>query len=453
MNLEEIQGKMGQESLDRINALLHPKQLSYVQEMVFLQSWQGKMYREIATESGYDIDYIKEVGSQLWAMLSDVTGEKITKKSARMILTQRSPLDASTSPRAQKLVPANFLEFPTGSVPLHSTLYLDRPPIETRINDEITRPGGFVRIRAPRQMGKTSLLLRALAYARKLGYRKALLNFHQIDRQVLSNTDQFLRWMCLYLGQQLGLPAQLDQHWDTELGSKISCTAYLQNYLLPQAGVPVVFAMDDIHDLFPHALLAQDFLSLLRHWHETAAESSIWQNFRLVIAHSTEAYVPLAMNQSPFNVGVPVMLPEFNRSQVMDLIHRYELDEMGVTDAAVDRLMQLVGGHPYLIRLALHWLRQGETSLERLLQEAPTQAGIYSNTLRRHWEVLQQRPLLLEAIQRLMATPTGIQLDALVAHQLDSMGLVTLKGNQAQLRNDLYRQFLLDQLGESAAAR
>lgn len=128
--------------------------------------------------------------------------------------------------------------------------------------------------------------------------------------------------------------------------------------------------------------------SLLRSWHEQAKQWEIWQNLRLFVVSSTEFYTELNINESPFNVGLSVHLPEFNLEQVQDLARRYGLNwtnEEGVKNAR--SLQAMVGGHPYLVRLAIyHLLTAPNLSLENLLQEAPTMTGIYSAHLRRQLE-------------------------------------------------------------------
>jgi hypothetical protein len=47
------------------------------------------------------------------------------------------------------------LEVPEGPVPLNSTFYVERPPTESRCYETITQAGALIRIKAPRQMGKT----------------------------------------------------------------------------------------------------------------------------------------------------------------------------------------------------------------------------------------------------------------------------------------------------------
>lgn len=45
--------------------------------------WEGKKYIEIAEEVNRSEGYIREVGAELWRLLSEVTGEEVTKKSFR----------------------------------------------------------------------------------------------------------------------------------------------------------------------------------------------------------------------------------------------------------------------------------------------------------------------------------------------------------------------------------
>jgi serine/threonine-protein kinase len=172
--------------------------------------------------------------------------------------------------------------------------------------------------------------------------------------------------------------------------------------------------------------------------------SELWEKLRLVVVHSTEVYVPLNINQSPFNVGMNVKLPEFNLVQIKDLAKRYGLNW---TENQVEKLMALVGGHPYLVRKALYHIRRQDETLEQLEQTAPTEAGIYSDHLRRHLWNLKQYPMLMEAFRQVITKNKPVELDAEAGFKLDSMGLVKLQGNEATPRCDLYRNYFREHLG------
>ncbi|MEH1850024.1 MAG: AAA-like domain-containing protein [Nostoc sp.] len=462
--------------------------LSDIQEIVFRKAWEGQTYPDIAESCGYDANYIKDVGSKLWKLLSQAFGEEVTKSNFRSVLRRRclrQALPTQSSVLSEKLqsVPAvlkqsqqtsiekdrisgsslviekqderktpvlnpDFLENPGGSVPLNSFFYIERPPIEERTYAEINKPGSLIRIKAPSKMGKTSLMHRILTHAKQTGVYTVQIGLQRADSQVFTSLEKFLRWFCANVSRQLNLEIRLDDYWDEDIGSKVSCTLYLQEYLLDKIDAPVVLALDEVNRIFEYPEISRDFLPLLRSWYEDASELEIWQKLRLVVVHATEAYIPLDINQSPFNVGLPIKLPEFSLEQMQELAVRHGLDwaksEKGLEKLAPLRAM--IGGHPYLARLALYNLGNQQVSLEQLLKEAPTIAGIYSNYLRHHLANLQEHPELATALKRVITSPTSVQLEAIAAYKLESMGLVKLEGNQAMSSCELYQLYFREQL-------
>ncbi|NET61831.1 MAG: hypothetical protein F6K47_38655 [Symploca sp. SIO2E6] len=211
---------------------------------------------------------------------------------------------------------------------------------------------------------------------------------------------------------------------------------------------PLVLGLDEVDRVFPHRQVADDFFALLRFWYESARygdfSSELWEKLRLVVVHSTEVYVPLDINHSPFNVGKNVELREFQVAQVQDLARRYGLNW---TDTQIELLMSLVGGHPYLVRKAFYHLRRQDLTLEELLQLAPTDAGIYGDHLRRHLLNLQHYPQLGTALRRVVSKDSSVELESKLKFKLDSMGLVKLEGNEVIPRCDLYRHYFQIHLG------
>ena len=338
------------------------------------------------------------------------------------------------------------VEFPSGPVPLDSPFYIQRPPIEELACAELLKPGSVTRIKAPRKMGKSSLLLRMLARATTEGYRTVTLDFQQVDETICASLNKFLRWLCTNISRQLNLRPLLDDYWDEDMGSKINCTIYLEEYLLAQIDSPLVLALNEVNLVFEYPKIAQEFLPLLRFWHEQAKQVEALQKLRLIVVHSTDIYVSLNINQSPFNIGLPIKLIPFTLEQVQELARRHQLD--WATGNQAQQLMAMVGGHPYLVRLALYSLYHQEMTLEKLLQEAPTEAGIYRDHLRGHWAMLQQKPELATAIKQVVTAKENVQLKSLIAYKLDSMGLISLKGDKSTPSCPLYRQYFAEQLSQ-----
>ncbi len=434
-----------EDALYLVDRAIKPERLNSVQELILTQCWSGKTYQEIADASGYDPDYVRVVGSRLWQLLSKSFGEKITKNNFRSVLRQQ-PTQVNEQDSVRGSISA--LELPNTPVPLDSALYIQRPPTESQAYEEIVKPGALIRIKAPKHMGKTSLVMRILAHAQSRGYHTVRLNLLQAEDNVLSNLERLLRWFCANITLQLGIESLIDDYWDEDLGFKVSCTTYLQGYILGQLDSPLVVTLDEVNPLFKYPQVAQEFLPLLRFWHEEANNVTIWQKLRLIVTHSTEIYISFDLNQSPFNVGLSLRLNEFNWSQVHELAKRYGLDrdEVEIEIEQIKSLAQIVNGHPYLINLAFCHLVTQNSDIAQIIREAVTDTGIYRDYLRGHLIALSEHPELAAAFKQVIESDESVILNSLVAYELESMGLVKLEENKTIPRCELYRLYFRDRL-------
>ncbi|NJK65220.1 MAG: serine/threonine protein kinase [Oscillatoriales cyanobacterium RU_3_3] len=422
--------------------------LNYLQKVILRESLleNKKTYEKIAEENKYSESYIKfTVAPKLWQLLSQAIGEKVNKTNFSALLEHRLEKFADrdnpqTIEKTATMAAIDFprscclLESPEGQVPVASCLYVERSNIEQTCYEEILQPRAFIRIKAPRKMGKTSLIARILDYGSSQDYHTVRLNLHQAGTQVFEASDRFLRWFCTNVTGQLGLASKLDRYWDEDMGALINSTIYFQGYILKELSHPIIIALDGIDRLFEYPEIASDFFVLLRSWYEETRDISVWQKLRIVIAHAVEVYIPLPTHRSPFNVGLAIELPAFSQEQVQDLADRHGLQ---LTKPELDRLMKLTGGFPYLIRLALYQSVRLKIPVQTLLQDAKSHTGIYQQHLQSQLWNLQQHPQLADAFQQVLAAP--IELESEVAFKLKSLGLVHLIENQATVSCELYR--------------
>jgi AAA-like domain len=485
------------EAIAIVDLALAPDRLSQVQQLVFCGCWEGKTYQEIAELAGYDADYLRVIGSRLWSNLSEVFGERTTKGNLQSVLRHQAQVrsqqarsgslpggpagldspalsasgpsssgssssgPSSSGPSAPGLSAPGLsapglspdeesrgkplLDFPGSPLSANSSVYVKRLQCEATILEAIQQPGAMVRLKAPTKWGKTSLLNQLIESIQRQRYHWVRINVQQADTSCLGDLDRFLRWFCANLTQQLGLRSQLEQFWDIELGSKVSCATYLQAYVLAQIQSPLVLVIDELQRMFEHPGLAQDFLPLLRVWHEESKNSAQWNSLRLLVVYSTDSYVPLQLNQSPFNVGLPVQLGAFSEAQAQDLAQRHRLSWLNAQELAT--LQRLVNGHPYLLHLAMYHLSgTPRPSFEQLMQEASTQTGIYGQHLRHYLSLLQREPHLGQTFKAIIASDRPIIADAVPTYRLESMGLVRMQGDLASPGCELYRRYFGDRL-------
>ena len=337
------------------------------------------------------------------------------------------------------------ITLPGDPLPFNSCFYIERPPVESDAHAELLKPGSLIRIKAPRHMGKSSLMLQLIHQAQIHEYSVVTIDFKLVDTQTFLSLNNFLRWFCMNVARQLSLASDLDDYWDEEIGSKVSASIYFESYLLEQIKSPLVLILNEVDYVFQYQQIAQDFLLLLRNWHEQAKQTPIWQKVRLVLFHSTEVYIPLNINQSPFNVGLSLKLPEFTVEQVTELARRYELD--WCDSQAVKNLMYWVGGQPYLIHQALYDLYQQKISLPELLDNCTKGKYIYSGYLRNLLNILLQDAELSQAYNQVVnSTGNNIFLSDNLVYKLDSLGLIKLNGHNYQPFCEMYRLFFQQNL-------
>jgi hypothetical protein len=331
-----------------------------------------------------------------------------------------------------------------GTVPLDSTYYVERPPAEETCYDLIMKDNALIRIKAPRQMGKSSLLVRVLDYAEQQGYRTVFLSFQEADHTMFADLDQFLQWFCSNVAYRLDLPDKLAEYWQGVGGSKSKCTNYFEEYLLVQINTRLVLGLDEVDLIFGHKDITADFFGLLRSWFDKGRILEPWKRLSFVLTHSQEIYIPLDVKESPFNVGTAVYLPPFTQAQVVDLLRRYgliwQVEE-------VNKLMALVGGHPYLVQVAIYQLTQGQMSLDKLIKIASHEEGPYSDHLRRHRVNLEEHAELATAIKTIVATVDPIPVrEVKEVFKLRSMGLVKVIDDQVMPLCELYRRYFGERL-------
>ena len=329
-----------------------------------------------------------------------------------------------------------------GQLALDSPFYLYRPPAENLLKREIFQPGALIRIRAPRQFGKTSLVAKGLAHAEEYGYRTAIVSVQMADHSIYESLDKFLRWLCATIARSLGLPHRLDELWQPIFGSSYSCNEYFETYLLPAEDSPLLLVIDEVNNVFNYPKISHDFFGLLRAWYERSHHSTpgseIWQQLRLTIVYSTDLFLPLNIHQSPFNVGLLIDLNPFTSEQVQELALRYGLSSEVICS---DRLVSFLGGNPYLTQLALFHLSQNTITITELYSNVITPDSIFDSHLRQQLAYLEAYPELKDAIQAIVKEPKGIELYPTHATRLQGLGLIRFQHQLAQLSCELYQLY------------
>jgi serine/threonine protein kinase len=333
------------------------------------------------------------------------------------------------------------LEAPGGVVKLRDTFYIERQA-DGQVRREVSKAGTTTTIRASRQTGKSSLLVRGVSHARQKGAKIINLDFQRIDADRLAAPDLFLRDLAESIVRKLRLDvSEVENFWSGSLGPQDKLTYLMEDYVLPESEAPIVLALDEVDRLL-QTPFHSDFFALLRSWHNSRALEEQWDRFNLVMVISTEPFLLIAdVNQSPFNVGLKIYLEDFNEAQVRDLNERHGWP---VSETDFPQLLKLLGGQPYLTRKALYTLAVEHLAWDELMQTATLDHGPFGDHLRRHQWLLRNEPDLRTTLKQIINQEKGA--DEMAVFRLLQSGLVKGSGDVYICRCDLYRMYFKDKL-------
>jgi hypothetical protein len=308
------------------------------------------------------------------------------------------PIVASPTIAEQPAAAADtrVLRQPGGAVRLDDPCYIaQRQDLQVRALAK--QPGVTLVLKAPRQMGKTSLLVRYLHDCKQAGKKVALIDCQQLSDDDLNDQKAAMTRLGARLIKELGIDPSARQVID----SPGDLTDFLEDVIFPRFEQPIVVAFDEI-DRFVSRPYRDSLFAAMRGWHNNRGlRSEKWESLDLALVIATEPSMLIQDGeQSPFNVAEPFRLEPFGRLQLDRLNHVF-----GRLIAAgdLDVLHELTGGQPYLARLAFWRLSTGGmASFRELDRHAADDDGPFGEHLRTKLSQLQRRPELLEVFGSLI---------------------------------------------------
>jgi hypothetical protein len=331
------------------------------------------------------------------------------------------------------------LDAPGGTVRLDSDFYMERSADATLRRILARQRGGTTTIRAPRQTGKSSLLIRGMTQAQAQGSKPIFIDLQPVDSIILENLNRFLRYFATTIVDKLKLdPRPVDRIWAGPLAPTNKLTEVIEEYILPQSSTKIMLAIDEAD-----RLLNTDYrnvvFGLIRSWHNNRVLNDLWDNLDILMVIATEPNMLIEdISQSPFNIGLTIALEDFDPEQVAELNARYR-SPIEVNN--LPELIELLGGHPYLTSLAFYTKLTENVTWEQLTRSAASDKGPFSDHLRRYSWLLRDRPELQAAIKEISAR--GSCSDERAFFRLLQAGLVKGADNRAcAFRCRLYAEYL-----------
>jgi hypothetical protein len=326
---------------------------------------------------------------------------------------------------------------PGGAMALRDLVYVERAA-DRQLERELRKTRGTTTtIRAPRQSGKSSLLIRGIAQAREQQAKPVFLDIQQLDAPVLEDNDRFFRYLAMTLAEQTGFSSeQIERAWNSSGGSSDKLTSLLEREILPHIETTIVLAIDEADRVLQKPVNDQ-FFALLRSWHNRRAYNTLWNRLDILLVISTEPSLLIKdRSQSPFNVGSRIELEDFGIDEVRALNEHYRqpFDETELAE-----LYDLLRGHPFLTSKAMYLAITGEMPWDKLKKLAATDKSPFSDHLRHYWWLLRDEPELMAALKQALDTS---RCSDTMFYRLSRAGLLVGDSNdRCSFRCRLYEEY------------
>ena len=230
------------------------------------------------------------------------------------------------------------------------TLAEDAPSYVRRPADdelfEALRRGELCLVLAPRQTGKSSLMVQARKRLMQEGVRTAIVDLQRLGEE--RDPDRFFNSVMSQVRRTLGLKADAEE-WAAahqRLSPAERFAAFLQDVVLAEAEGEVVIFFDEIDSILKLPF-SDDFFTTVRSlYNSRATEPALRRLTFAFVGTTTKTAFIKDRSRTPFNIGTEIALTDFEREDSAPF-KRVLGDDSG---PLVERIFHWTGGQPLLVQ-------------------------------------------------------------------------------------------------------
>lgn len=220
---------------------------------------------------------------------------------------------------------------------------------------EALAAGEFCYVLTARQMGKSSLMVRAAAALKTL-YREERGAVAAVDLTALGqNTtpDQWYLSILIQIGRRLGLEWEMEEYWQTR--SQVSplqrWMGALQDVLLQRIPGRVAVFVDEIDMVRSLPFATDEFFAAIRACYNQRASVPEFERLTFcLLGVAAPSDLIQDVKLTPFNIGRRIELADFTQEEAAPLADGFDFasEDPEVREYLLTRILHWTGGHPYL---------------------------------------------------------------------------------------------------------
>lgn len=325
--------------------------------------------------------------------------------------------------------------------------YVDRPA-----DDELLRyasQGEFCYVLTPRQMGKSSLMVRTARRLEAQGVKTAIVDLTQIG------TMEADTWYFDFLSELVRffrISVDLEAWWEQKstLGAPSRFRSFLRDVLLTEVDEQIVIFVDEI-DFTLKLDFSDDFFAAIRSIYNSRSQEIDFNRISFVLLGvASPADLIKERGLTPFNIGKGVLLHDFELDDAGVLIDRLGTHYPGQGQSIFERIYFWTGGHPYLTQKVCHVIDMGDQqtwaakeidlAIAKLFLDKEASKESNLEFVRDRLLKSPKRRQLLTLYRRIYSGKAVIENSQSVEqNQLKLAGLIKSEDGTLEVRNKIYR--------------
>ncbi|MGO8676669.1 MAG: AAA-like domain-containing protein [Limisphaerales bacterium] len=219
--------------------------------------------------------------------------------------------------------------------------------------------GEFCYVLTSRQMGKSSLMVRAVRRLRQQGVAVAVLDLTAIGQNL--TIEQWYDGLLSRLGQQLDLEGELIEFCEAhpEWGPLQRWMTAIEQVVLRRLSREVVIFIDEIDGVRSLPFSTDEFFAAIRECYNRRSREPALQRLAFgLLGVATPNDLIRDTRTTPFNIGRRIELNDFTAQEAAPLARGLGTDDASA-QVLLARVLFWTGGHPYLTQRLCQALAEG----------------------------------------------------------------------------------------------
>ncbi len=253
--------------------------------------------------------------------------------------------DAANPDSSLMCHPSSF--FSTGgTLPPDAPSYVERSADRELLDGLLT--GEFCYVLTARQMGKSSLMVRAAARLREMRAAVAVVDLTAIGHAV--DREQWYFSLLLQIVRRLGVSVDVKSIWREEEGASLlqRWVGGIETVVAAFPSQSVVIFLDEIDQVRALPFSTDEFFAAIRAFYNRRSEDPAFRRLAFcLLGVATPSDLIRDVRLTPFNIGRRIELLDFTHEEASPLAGGLRREPL-LAEALLERVLTWTGGHPYL---------------------------------------------------------------------------------------------------------